>query len=163
MGEKLTGRLVAGMKAWHGALINYSSDQDAPEEHATELGAGFFKPGGEPNIPSQVHDVVIVNQVRGVAMSRGVVMSRGVGCHVVWDVTWCGMSRGVGCHVVWDVTWCGMSRGVSTSRGVVQCCDDLEGGCVKSQLFPSFSKSTVIENVINQSNTNSLSKSNYKF
>ena len=76
------------MKAWHGALINYSSDQDTPEEHATELGAGFFKPGGEPNIPSQVHDVVIVNQVRGVAMSRG------VGCHVGFrrHVVWCSVA-----------------------------------------------------------------------
>ena len=64
VGEKLTGRLVAGMKAWHAALINYTSDAAPTDE--TELGAGFFKPGGEPNIPSQVHDVVIVNQVCGV-------------------------------------------------------------------------------------------------
>ena len=61
VGEKLTQRLIAGMKAWHAALVNYT-DQDR-EDHEEVIGAGFFKPGGEPNIPTQVHDVVIVNQV----------------------------------------------------------------------------------------------------
>ena len=65
---------MAGMRAWHAALINYTTDQAPADE--SELGAGFFKPGGEPNIPSQVHDVVIVNQVR-VVTSRGVVTSLG--------------------------------------------------------------------------------------
>ena len=62
-------RLVAGMKAWHLALVTYSSD--SPSGTRDRLGTdhedgdhtGFFKPGGEANIPSQIHDVVIVNQV----------------------------------------------------------------------------------------------------